>query len=184
VDTPLYTIRMEQASSKMHFLPTEKNNFTYTAEQGCTMDVSFQKLPSDAGIFSTSSPDTCYGQITCEGSYTCSQTCYGWTHGGITCLITCNMWTCTPETCLITCGNYTCVAVITCMGTCVETCPATCETCEGQGWTCDATSCQETCSTCDQPTCPDTCWDTCDDPTCPYTCERTCHYTCEKPCIP
>jgi hypothetical protein len=36
--TPLYTYRMEQASNKMHFLPTEMNGFTYIAEKGYTLD--------------------------------------------------------------------------------------------------------------------------------------------------
>lgn len=32
--TPLYTARMEQQSSGMHFLPTEMNDLTYTSEPG------------------------------------------------------------------------------------------------------------------------------------------------------
>lgn len=35
--TPLYTFRMEQASSKMNFLPTEVNEFIYGAEKGHTL---------------------------------------------------------------------------------------------------------------------------------------------------
>lgn len=31
---PLYTMRMEQISAKMHLLPTEQNDFMYTAENG------------------------------------------------------------------------------------------------------------------------------------------------------
>ncbi|MBU7028275.1 MAG: hypothetical protein HXS48_15190 [Theionarchaea archaeon] len=33
-DTPLYTYRIEQASSKMNFLVTERNVYSYTAESG------------------------------------------------------------------------------------------------------------------------------------------------------
>lgn len=36
--TPLYRYRMEQTSSKMSFLPTEMNNFTYTTEIGYTLN--------------------------------------------------------------------------------------------------------------------------------------------------
>jgi hypothetical protein len=42
LNTPLYIVRMEQASSEMNFLPTEVNGFTYTAVKGCelTYDIS------------------------------------------------------------------------------------------------------------------------------------------------
>ena len=159
-DTPLYTVRMEQASSGMNFLPTDVNGFIYSTEKGytvnyCTADTcggGAQILNTMPGVTFC---DTCFPECmttewTCHGNYTCYYTCQG------------------P----------------TCPLTCAPTCPVTCYTCQGQGWTCDATGCQDTCSTCDQPTCPDTCWETCDDPTCPYTCERTCRYTCEKPCVP
>jgi len=33
-DTPLYTYRIEQASSKMNFLVTERNVYSYTTESG------------------------------------------------------------------------------------------------------------------------------------------------------
>jgi len=33
-NTPLYMMRMEQVSSKMNFLPTTMNTFTYTTENG------------------------------------------------------------------------------------------------------------------------------------------------------
>ena len=33
-NTPLYTFRIEQASSKMNFLPTAMNEFTSTTEKG------------------------------------------------------------------------------------------------------------------------------------------------------
>lgn len=34
-NTPLYTYRMEQVSSEMNFLPTEKSILTYTSESQC-----------------------------------------------------------------------------------------------------------------------------------------------------
>ena len=155
--TPLYTLRMEQHSSELNFLPTEVNDFTYTTGDGFTLncDVSttcctdVQPLSTaPGGTFCFTCPPECdTSEWTCHGNYTCYYTCEG--HG------------------------YTCDQT---------SCQETCSTCEG--WTCDATGCQSTCSTCDQPTCPDTCWDTCDDPTCPYTCEHTCRYTCDKPCQP
>ena len=135
VNVPLYTVRMEQASSEMNFLPTEKHNFAYNTEKGCTLNYCVADNCNSAVPLHTSSQNTCYGYVTCEGSATCWQTCYGYTHGGYTCFATCyNWWTCTPATCHYSCGAYTCVAVFTCMGTCVQTCPETCETCQGQGW--------------------------------------------------
>ncbi len=35
--SPLYAVRMDQASSKMDFLPTEQNTFTYVAEDGYSL---------------------------------------------------------------------------------------------------------------------------------------------------
>lgn len=99
--------------------------------------------------------------------------------------------TCFPE---CSTSKYTCQGKITCCITCFfQSCLGTCYTCPGQGYTCDETSCQDTCEgTCDEPTCPstcwetcpNTCWETCDDLTCFNTCERTCRYTCTKPCQP
>jgi hypothetical protein len=181
--TPLYTVRMEQASSEMNFLPTAVNGFTYNTRKGFTVNHEGSACCS-AQLLSTGSVDTCYGYSTCDGSYTCWQTCYGYTHGGATCLPSYCAWTCTPETCSPTYCSFTCVFIDTCMGTCSSTCPSTCQTCLGQGYTCDVTSCQSTCSTCDQPTCPDTCWDTCEGQTCWETCGPTCFETCQKPCVP
>lgn len=39
-DTPLYISRMEQANSKMNFLPTSVKNFFYTTEQGHAVNCS------------------------------------------------------------------------------------------------------------------------------------------------
>jgi hypothetical protein len=173
----LYTVRMEQASSQMSFLPTEMNTFSYTTEKGYVLDYnasycSYGAVPLETEPFST-----------CEGYFTCEPSCYGWTCSGWTCYGSCQGWTCWGYTCFDSCGPFTCYAPETCLPTCDYTCPATCYTCVGQ-WTCDATSCQSTCSTCDQPTCPDTCEYTCDDPTCFDTCEHTCRYTCTRPCVP
>jgi hypothetical protein len=181
LSTPLYTYRMEQASDTMNFLPTEQSTFTYTAKQGCNLNCRAENHCGE-GILSTTGLETCYGYFTCQGYYTCSQTCEGYTHGGSTCLTTClNWWTCTQYTCDLSCDGYTCVAAFTCMGTCVVTCPETCETCQGQGWTCNATGCQQTCYTCGF-TCEATCPATCEGTTCPWTCEETCEDTCEYSC--
>lgn len=175
-NTPLYTVRMEQASSEMSFLPTEMNTFTYDTEKGCVLDYNVSNFCYGAVPLDTDGSDTC------QGYFTCYPSCFGYTCYGWTCWGSCFGWTCSGWTCFDTCDHFTCSAPDTCPYTCDYTCPATCYTCGG--WTCDATSCQETCSTCNQPTCPNTCWETCDDPTCLNTCEQTCRYTCEKPCQP
>jgi hypothetical protein len=175
-NTPLYTVRMEQASNKMNFLPTAVNEFTYTAEKGYTLEYGFLNCCIDGATPRVDTTGTCWG-------YTCTPSCVGYTCSGWTCFKSCEQWTCYGITCDISCGYFTCQVPETCPHTCPLSCSGTCVTCPGQGWTCDDTSCQETCSTCSE-TCPDTCWETCDGPTCAYTCERTCHYTCEKPCVP
>jgi len=108
--TPLYTVRMEQASSEMNFLATPVNSFIYTAEKGYTVNCEVAKICNSKGClaqFQTQPYDTCH---------TCWQTC-------ITCGDTCNTCVGTCETCWSTCG-YTCGC--TCDGW-------TCEfiTCEG-----------------------------------------------------
>ncbi len=149
--SPLYMIRMQQASDKMHFSPATMSGFTYNTEPGCTVGY-YAAARCGAELLNTAP-----GETFCD---TCPPECYTF-----------------EGTCM---GSYTCC--ITCF---FETCWITCETCEGQGYTCDDTSCQDTCvGTCDEPTCSYTCPETCDDPTCFETCERTCRYTCEKPCIP
>jgi hypothetical protein len=173
-NTPLYTVRMEQSSSKMNFLPTAVNEFTYTAEKGYTVEYCMIGYCSKIQPLAVDTSETCSG-------WTCYASCLGYTCSGFTCWGSCDGWTCFGVTCWNSCDQFTCSAPDTCPDTCDWTCPVTCITCEG--YTCDETSCQETCSTCTE-TCPNTCWETCDDPTCLDTCERTCHYTCEKPCIP
>ena len=144
VDTPLYTVRMEKASSKMNFLPTAVRGFMYTTEKGYILNCGSSKClegvqPLDTGVW----------------------TCYYSTCGGSTCYLTC------PESCLGTCNDPTCP------DTCPDTCNPTCDliTCRiSCGFTCWET-CWETCPiTCDDPTCGDTCGDTCED-TCPATCD-------------
>ena len=113
-NTPLYTVRMEQASSAMNFLPTEKNSFTYTTEPGYTLEYNgaqdvygMQYLyypPTNLMYY------TCLG-LTCYFSCNQEQTCFGY------------------GTCLDTC-NYTCVTCLyySCGGTCL-TCGDICLTC-------------------------------------------------------
>ncbi len=95
-DTPLYTLRMEQLSSEMHFLPTAVNGFDYNTENGYTMDHDVAAYSSPL-FGDTVFQKTCWG-ITCTDP-TCPETC--------------------PATCYLTCPN-------TCGNTCPATCPATC----------------------------------------------------------
>jgi hypothetical protein len=135
-NTPLYILRMEQQSSKMHFLPTATNNFTYTAEKGVSLNYSISGccggIPLVFTQRSTECDETCGNScgITCDS---CGNTC------GSTCPSTCGS-TC-PYTCWSTCA-YSCGGTCaTCGSTCDETCGGTCDE------TCDAT-CHETCDTC------------------------------------
>lgn len=109
--TPLYTVRMEQASNKMNFLPTGINEFTYVTEKGYTMNCEV------SGFCSTNSLDYCteYGTtclntcpFTCE--HTCPDTCKGYTCDDTSCQSTC-------DTCL-----ETCPCTISCGPTCQDSC--------------------------------------------------------------
>jgi hypothetical protein len=134
--TPLYTVRMEQASSKMHFLPTEMNEVAYIAEEGYVL--TYHVTGDTCGILSETGLPSCPNMTcaTCDPVYTCvptscqdtCETCYS------TCLgyITCDTSTCMP----ITCFNTFCdTCDETCEYTCGPTCPDTCErTCR---YTCD-----------------------------------------------
>lgn len=126
-NTPLYTVRMEQASSKMHFLPAIMNTVVYTAEQGYTLTcaVTGGTIP-----FKPETTDTCEG-------WTCEYTCVG-----STCASTCP-YTC-PNTCQSTCPN-------TCQNTCPNTCYNTCEE------TCEVCVTISTCVTCGGRTCDPPC---------------------------
>lgn len=92
VDTPLYTYRMEQQSSKMHFLPTTVNEFMYATEKGYVLGYEAAAL---RGI----DPTMLTICISCETCY--EPTC-------ITCPETC-LPTCDDSTCLNTCGESVCV---------------------------------------------------------------------------
>lgn len=132
-NTPLYTVRMEQASSKMNFLPTAVKGFTYTAEKGYTLNYDvgyFNVIPLEPPTNYQTCPETICGS-TCETCQTCPATCPD------TCPATCR-YTCDDPTCPATCP-YTCDDP-----TCPNTCPATCPD------TCDGPTCP---STCDDPTC-------------------------------
>lgn len=121
--TPLYMIRMEQASSKMSFLPTEMNRFTYAAEKGYTLNYG---ITGYCGVSPLSTGDTCDPEceLTEEGYYTCSNTCPNTCVS--TCISTCPS-TCDDPTCHTCVGQYTCPE--TC-NTCFQTCPYTCCTCK------------------------------------------------------
>ena len=147
--TPLYTVRMEQASSKMNFLPTAANEFMYTSEKGYTLSYDAAGwcgahfLNTGDPTCPTNCPDTC--NPTCDNP-TCPVTCHE----------TCNP-TCDNPTCPVTCGETHWKTCSTCEETCEHTCPLTC----------DDITCLPTCSsgfTCLE-TCPDTCPVTCDDVT-------------------
>jgi len=119
--TPLYTVRMEQRSSKMNFLPTPVNEFTYTTEKGYVLnyEVCVGHYCSAAPLgkctqYSTTCINTCPN--TCVN--TCPDTCDGYTCDDTSCQNTCE-----GPTCEWTCGN--------------PTCDPTCE----DPWTCMLSSC-------------------------------------------
>lgn len=86
--TPLYTVRMEQASSELNFLPTVVNDYNYTAEPGYNLD--YYVLGNEGGAPLLETESTCEGS-TCQE--TCPQTCR------YTCIDTCpkTCATCAPE---------------------------------------------------------------------------------------
>ena len=134
--TPLFAYRMEQQSSKMCFLPTAVNGFTYTTEDGYTLDID------STGAVCVRPEGTLWDS--CDG--TCDDTCWE------TCWYSCEGSTC-AQTCPYTCWS-------TCPNTCQNTCPSTCQnTCPYTCWN----TCEETCGgTCFGATC----WDTCSGPEC------------------
>ncbi|MGD2248437.1 MAG: hypothetical protein PVF58_08520 [Candidatus Methanofastidiosia archaeon] len=142
--TPLYRLRMEQASNKMNFLPTRMNGFTYTAESGYNVNYcvgSCNVNPLEELTVQDTCPNTCDDYTCIE---TCPDTCLN-TCSGNTCEQTCSntcLNTCSGDTCEQTCSN-TCP--LTCGNTCQNTCPNTCS-----GNTCDGSyTCKSTCETCD-----------------------------------
>ncbi len=146
-NTPLYTLRMEQQSNELSFLPTEVNEFAYFAQEGYSLNYG---ADGNCGCLGARYvvPRWPYTCGTCD-EYYCDEPTHCGTCG--TCG-TCN------STCPYTCDDPTCPS--TCPNTC-NTCPNTCKTCQ-----------QYTCFylTCNYPTCFwDTCiWYTCDWPTCIY----------------
>ena len=111
-NTPLYTFRMEKASSDQNFLPVEMSNFAYSAERG-------SRLGYDA------SGGTCVDAPLATGLTQCLPECPPSEYS--TCCYTCS-YTCvnTCSTCVSTCSS-TCVNTCrTCVNTCVNTCAATC----------------------------------------------------------
>ena len=100
VNAPLYTFRMEQASSKMNFLPTAVNGFVYTAEEGYNFNYSATGCCGDVKPLDTG-----------DATPTCALTCYP---TSCTCWQTCDDPTC-PNTCPVTC-------VPTCTGSCCQSC--------------------------------------------------------------
>ena len=102
--SPLYTLRMEQASAKMNFLPTEKDIFTYATEKGFDLNYS--------------ATGECCGAVT--PLETGVWTCYYSTCGGETCVLTC------PASCYGTCNDPTCPVTCSTCDTCAVTCPLTC----------------------------------------------------------
>ncbi len=122
--SPLFNYRMQQASSRMNFMPARPDTFTYTTEQGSCLNYGTCMGCSGALPLHTHYYDTCIQDctipVTCE---TCPSTC--WSSCGGTC-----------ETCYST----------SC-GTCYSTC-STCSTCApaatcGAKPTCFATICVE-----------------------------------------
>lgn len=109
--TPLYTIRMEQASNSMHFLPTAVSEFTYTTEKGCILvyEGHTSVNPLEEPTVPVTCPNTCYDTCQSTCPYTCESTC-----DGATC----------EDTCQSTCEGPTCGG--TCYG---PTCKSTCMTC-------------------------------------------------------
>lgn len=152
-DTPLYTFRMEKASSSMNFLPRERNDFIYDAEDRYTVNYCAGGYCSNAGIMNVGKGDALRPPVTYG---TCSVTCDDYTCYD-TCLSTCN-------TCYVGCDGHT--VTPTCLSTC-NTCYVGCD-----GYTAILT-CPITC---------DTCWVTCDGYTCYLTCVYTCANTCYLPC--
>lgn len=115
-NTPLFTIRMEQHSSEMHFLSTPVNTFTYTVKAGYILDFDAPVECCNAEPLGncTDYPTTC--DVTCP-----AVSCYG------TCE-SCSGYTCDDTSCQPTCPAATCFR--TCWDTCpILTCYDTCPPC-------------------------------------------------------
>jgi hypothetical protein len=114
-NTPLYILRMEQASSKMNFLPTAVNGFIYTAEKGYEVTYDTRGNCGINGCFNDANPMATSG-VSCVETMCNPCETYG---GQYTCQYTC------PATCPVTCYN-----------TCPGSKPSCNDTCPGSGPTC------------------------------------------------
>jgi hypothetical protein len=114
--TPLYTFRMEQASSEMNFLLKEKSTFIYTAEDGYQLNTN---VPSGYYDDLESLPVTywnCWESVEVR----CWYTARGWDE----CWLIPFTWmgTCFFPTCH-TCPYYTCyICIFQTWNTCLRTC--------------------------------------------------------------
>ena len=91
-NTPLYTFRMEQASSESNFLPTAVNEFTYNTKNGYTLNWGFVTDGSfpyngSGGVFELWYPTQYWREHTCS-KY--QGTCIGLTCDIRTCICTCH----------------------------------------------------------------------------------------------
>ncbi|KYK30243.1 MAG: hypothetical protein HXS48_10710 [Theionarchaea archaeon] len=77
--TPLYMYRMEQMSNKMNFLPTEMNDFAYTAEEGYILSYDISGYGAGGAV---PAGDISWGILTCN---TCNISCSGCTYGNENC---------------------------------------------------------------------------------------------------
>ena len=101
-DTPLYIARMEQASSKMHFLPAAVNEITYTTTKGYTLDYDIPEMKgNDTEAHPIHWDSNCWSCSTCWLS--CGGSCGG--HTCYTCLNSCVIEYCYSywSTCGFTC---------------------------------------------------------------------------------
>ena len=65
LNTPLYTFRIEQASSEMNFLPTAVSEFTYNTRDGYTVNWEFVSDDRVEGVFALNMRDEVYPRVAC-----------------------------------------------------------------------------------------------------------------------
>lgn len=105
VTTPLYTARMEQASSEMRFLPTTMNTFTYITREGYTLDHEASGDWYSGYHWFLASEISCPTVVTCESCIICPTDINCPTEGS-----TCEPTECFMNTCLDTQCDRTCYA--------------------------------------------------------------------------
>jgi hypothetical protein len=76
-NTPLYTFRMEQASSGMSFLSTTVNEFSYNTRDGYTLNWGFFVQIDPPGVFKCGSDQICPDGPEDPSFSTCCRTCPG-----------------------------------------------------------------------------------------------------------